>query len=151
MSTTTDFSEFGYREREMAAELLLKSCENEFPWDDFSRDGVQIVMNTDSGDVYFLNSEYKIAMINGDSLEIFYTTPYSGYEGFADDLFQEFMENTDEWDIEDVEYLYDVGILGIDDLNAYNDYMARFQPTPEDVREFIGIQSEEDEIDGIGN
>lgn len=65
--TTTDFSRFGWRERKIAAELLNASIEQGFP-DDFEDDGVQIMMNFYSGNVFFTNSEYQVAMMNGDDL-----------------------------------------------------------------------------------
>lgn len=117
--TTTDFSRFGWRERKMAAELLTASCENGFP-EDFEDDEVQIMMNMNSGNVFFTNSEFQVAMMNGDTLESFYTTPYSGHEGFADDLKDEFKRDGDSWNSEDVEYLHDLGILSDDEWEEYS-------------------------------
>lgn len=116
--TTTDFSRFGWRERQMAAELLTASCQNGFP-DDFEDDEVQIMMNTNSGNVFFTNSEFQVCMMNGDILESWYYTPYSGHEGFADDLKQDFEDNQLDWETEDVEYLHDIGILTDEEWSEY--------------------------------
>jgi hypothetical protein len=84
-STTTDFSQFGYREREMAEELLKASREQGFP-EDFNDDEVIIMMNFHSGNVFFTNADYQVAMMNGDDLESFYSCPECGNEGFADEV-----------------------------------------------------------------
>ena len=117
--TTTNFADFGWRERKMAAELLTASCEHGFP-KDFSEDGVVIMMNRNSGNVFFTNEEYQVAMMNGDELESFYTTPYRGHEGFADELKEEFEGDKDSWNKEDVEYLHDIGILSDEEWDEYN-------------------------------
>jgi hypothetical protein len=108
--TTTNLADFGWRERKMAAELLTASCEQGFP-EDFEDDGLVIMMNRNSGNVFFTNSEYQVAMMNGDKLESFYTTPYHGYEGFADELLEMYEQDGDSWNEEDVQYLRDLGIL----------------------------------------
>lgn len=82
--TTTDLSKFGAREREMAAELLTAS-EKGFPRD-FSDDGVTVMMNTNSGNVFLTNAEFQVAMMNGDTLESFYSCPQCGAEGFFDEI-----------------------------------------------------------------
>lgn len=91
MNTTTNIADFGSRERKMLIELLTA-------WDnvglpaDFSCDEVVPMMNTSSGNVFLTNSEYQVAMMNGDELESFYTSPYEGKEGFFDDLLSEFAD-----------------------------------------------------------
>lgn len=85
MSTTTDLSQFGYREIKMASELLNAWVKNGLP-DDFEHDEVTVMMNTNSGNVFLTNSEYQVAMMNGDSLESFYTCPECGHEGFKDEM-----------------------------------------------------------------
>ena len=54
MSSATNIAEFGYRERKMAAELLNASINQGFP-KDFDDDGVTIMMNKESGNVFFIN------------------------------------------------------------------------------------------------
>ena len=86
--TTTDFSKFGYREREMAEELLKAWREQGLP-DDFDNDSVIIMMNFYSGNVFLTNADYQVAMMNGDALESFYTDFETGEEGFKDELKEE--------------------------------------------------------------
>jgi hypothetical protein len=112
--TTTNFADFGWRERRLAAELLIASCEQGFPAD-FEDSGVQIMMNRNSGNVFFVNDEYQVAMMNGDKLESFYNTPYHGYEGFADELLEMYNEDKDSWNQEIIEFLKDIGILTNED------------------------------------
>lgn len=82
--TTTDFSNFGYREREMARDLLTASIEHGFP-DDFDQEGVTIMMNRNSGNVFFTNEEFQVAMLTDEGkLESFYSCLYCGNEGFDD-------------------------------------------------------------------
>lgn len=85
MSTTTDFSKFGWRERGLAVDLLKASCEKGFP-DNFEDDEVTIMMNQNSGNVFFTNAEFQVAMMNGDDLESFYSCPICGHEGFLDEM-----------------------------------------------------------------
>lgn len=108
--TTTNLSDFGYRERELAAELLIASCKQGFP-DDFSEYGITLMFNTYSGNVFFTNECGDVAMMNGDTLESFYSTPYEGYEGFADELKEMYEEDGDNWHKEDVNYLIELGII----------------------------------------
>ena len=86
--TTTDFSRFGSREREMAEELLKAWREQGLP-DDFEEEEVTIMMNFYSGNVFLTNADYQVAMMNGDSLESFYTDFETGEEGFKDELTKE--------------------------------------------------------------
>jgi hypothetical protein len=83
--TTTDLTKFGSRERRMAADLLRASCDQGFP-DDFNDDEVVVMMNTHSGNVFLTNSDYQVAMMNGEKLESFYTCPECGHEGFKEDM-----------------------------------------------------------------
>ena len=120
MSTTTDFSNFGWRERKIAAKLLYASCEDGFP-EDFYNNEVTIMFNQNSGNVFFTNSEYQVAMMNGDKLESFYTTPYEGREGFAEDLKTDFLNDGESWNIEDVEFLRDIKIITEEEFDNYFD------------------------------
>ena len=86
---------------------------------DFEDDDVQIMMNFYSGNVFFTNSECQVAMMNGDDLESFYITPYHGYEGFADDLKEQYEADHDSWDPMDVEYLHNIGILSDEEWEEY--------------------------------
>jgi hypothetical protein len=89
--TTTDFSKFGYRERKLAEVLLTAWNKNGLP-EDFYNEEVTIMFNTHSGNVFLTNSEYQVAMMNGDKLESFYTDFETGEEGFKDELSEEAKE-----------------------------------------------------------
>lgn len=67
----------------MAEELLKASREQGFP-DDFDDNETTIMMNMNSGNVFFTNADYQVAMMNGDKLELFYSCPQCGNEGFDD-------------------------------------------------------------------
>ena len=107
MTTTTNFADFGHRERVIATELLNASIAQGFPTD-FYDEGITIMLNRSSGNVFFTNSEYQVAMMNGEDLEMWYFTPYHGHEGFADEL-KEMLDES--WNYEDVEYLRDNNII----------------------------------------
>jgi hypothetical protein len=85
MTTDNIYSEnladFGSREKHMAIELLNADLPRNFSWL-----GVKIAMNNNSGYVFLINDDYQVAMMNGDTMEIYYTTPYHGFEGFIDEL-----------------------------------------------------------------
>lgn len=113
--TTTNLDDFGIRELAMAGELLTV-LSNGYP-DDFYLEGVTLMMNQYSGDVFLTNDECQVAMLNGDDLEMWYNTPYECHEGFAEDLLQELEDDGAEcWIRDDVEYLIDIGALDIEDI-----------------------------------
>lgn len=101
--TTTDFSRFGSRERRMAEELLRTSREQGFP-DDFMDDRVSIMMNMESGNVFFTNSECQVAMMNDTKLESFYSCPECGHEGFKEEM-------NHDGNSECTRYLKDIGVI----------------------------------------
>lgn len=74
----------------------------------FSDDNVRFAFNRNSGYVFLVNDDCEVCMMNGDSLEMIYTSPYEGHEGFIDDLFDEYMSNKDLWHIDDIEWLLDI-------------------------------------------
>ena len=93
MTTTINLSDFGYRELDMAADLLKAYCSSNKNLHHFDHsDGIQLMMNQNSGYVFLTNEDCAVAMINEGCLEDFYTTPYSGYEGFWDDLVNDYAE-----------------------------------------------------------
>lgn len=83
--TTTNLSDFGYRELEMLEKLLKAMREQGLP-SDFYENEVVPMMNQSSGNVFLTNSEYQVAMMNGNKLESFYWLSYHGNEGFLEDL-----------------------------------------------------------------
>lgn len=84
-TTTTDFAQFAVRERRMAQELLNAWEKQGLP-DDFNDDGVTFMFNRNSGNVFLTNSDYQVAMMNGDTLESSYNCPECGHEGFKDEM-----------------------------------------------------------------
>jgi hypothetical protein len=95
---TENMADFGSRERKMAAELLAAQLP-----DGFSNEGVRLAMNKNSGYVFLMNDDYQVAMMNGNELAIFHTTPYEEHEGFLEDLLDEY--SPDDLNGEDVRYL----------------------------------------------
>lgn len=82
---TADLSRFGYRELQMAADLLAAYCKNP---PEFLSDGVTVMMNSDSGYVFLTDEDFNVAMMNGDRLERFHSCPVCGAEGFAEELME---------------------------------------------------------------
>jgi len=85
MSTTTDLSQFGNRQRKMAEKLLKAWREQGLP-EDFYDNEVSIMMNTSSGNVFLTNEDFEVAMMSEDLLESFYNCPICGHEGFLKDM-----------------------------------------------------------------
>lgn len=103
--TTTNLSDFGYRELMMLEELLKAMREQGLP-KDFYDEEVHPMMNQSSGNVFLTNSDYQVAMLNGDKLESFYFLSYHGNEGFLDELIEEYDNGNIK--IEDFEQLADI-------------------------------------------
>jgi len=93
-----NLADFGYRERQLAGDLLKASLP-----DNFSHHGVRVAMNASSGYVFLVNDDYQVAMFNGDQLAIHHTTSYSGLEGFIDELLDEYSPN--DINSEDADYI----------------------------------------------
>ena len=92
------------RERTLAIELLQAWGEQGLP-NDFYEEGVKVAFNRNSGYVFLVNDEYQCAMMNGNKLESFYTSPYDGHEGFIDELIDMVDDN---WHEDDIEWLLDI-------------------------------------------
>lgn len=90
-SYTENLADFGARERHMLQELLAAWNSQGLPLD-FEDNGVKPAMNRNSGFVFLVNEECQTAMMNGDRLESFYSTPYEGHEGFFDELLEEYAD-----------------------------------------------------------
>jgi hypothetical protein len=82
---TSDLSRFGSRELKMLEKLLRAWREHGLP-EDFYNDEVVPAMNMNSGYVFLTNSDYQVALMNGDKLESFYSCPECGHEGFKEDM-----------------------------------------------------------------
>lgn len=83
--TTTDLRDFGFRELDMAGDLLKAISSQGLPVE-FDADGVHVMMNQNSGNVFLTNAEFQVAMLNGDDLESFHSCPQCGHEGFRYEL-----------------------------------------------------------------
>lgn len=95
---TENLADFGSRERAMAGELLSSSYPH-----NFSTSGVRIAFNMCSGYVFLVNDDYQVAMMNGDVMEIYHTTPHHGFDGFLKDLLNDY--TPDELNQTDINYL----------------------------------------------
>lgn len=99
--TTTNLADFGHRERQMAEELLSAWNNNGLP-DEFDNDGVVIMMNQMSGNVFLTNNDCQVAMLNDENeLELWHNLPYCGEEGFLSELLERFYD----FNKDDQEYL----------------------------------------------
>lgn len=83
-TTTTDLSEFGWKELDEASKLIAAYADKT---PDFLASGVQVMMNVQSGFVFLTDDEYNVAMINPETqkLEQFFSCPECGNEGFTTD------------------------------------------------------------------
>lgn len=84
-NVTSDLSKFGFRELKMAAELLTAYTADEPAW---LWEGVTVMMNRNSGNVFLTDEDYNAGMMNGDALEQWHNCPERGHEGFAEDVFE---------------------------------------------------------------
>jgi len=82
---TQDLSKFGYRELDLAGDLL-KALKTDKDKTRFLGEGIVVEFNPNSGNVFLVDSDYNVAMMNGDNLEDFFTCPYCGHEGFLEDM-----------------------------------------------------------------
>ena len=100
-----DLSTFGYRELAMAADLLKAIIDHGYP-DDFDDEGVRIEFNPNSGYVFLTNDNFDCCMeVNGELLS-WYFLGYHGYEGFLEDLIDEY--DRGQIESEDWEELADI-------------------------------------------
>lgn len=99
---TESLADFGIREIEQLNEILTTWIKNGLP-DGFEYSGVKPAMNKNSGNVFLVNDEYQVAMLNGDELEIFHSLPYSGDEGFLADIIAD--NEPDSLNSDDLEYI----------------------------------------------
>lgn len=99
------FEGFGLRELNMAGELLIAYSDKKMTdrardyFATFSND-IEVGFNPNSGYVFLVDEDYNVVMFNGDQLDLFISLPYSGEEGFYEDLI-----DLDYLDSEDREYL----------------------------------------------
>ena len=102
---TENLSDFGYREIKLLRDILNAWLEDGLP-DTFDNSDVRPAMNRNSGFVFLVNSEYQVAMMNENKLDLFHSLPYGGAEGFLNDLVNEF--TPDDLHPDDFRYLQEI-------------------------------------------
>lgn len=100
---TENLADFGSRERLMLESILHAWSTSGLP-EDFDGTGVKPAFNKNSGYVFLVNSDFQTAMMNGDKLESFYSTPYNGNEGFWSYLVGDYPDMHPE----DQQYMIDI-------------------------------------------
>lgn len=79
---TNDLSKLRYREIDMLADLLKAYANNST----VLGDGVNWEFNPNSGNVFLVDEDYRVAMLNDDNkLAEWFSCPNCGHEGFQDD------------------------------------------------------------------
>lgn len=80
---TQDLSKFGWTERNEAAKLLTALSEPQQQAEDFYlSEGIAVEFNPNSGNVFLVDEDYNVAMLNDDGkLENFVTCSNCGNEG----------------------------------------------------------------------
>jgi hypothetical protein len=84
MENTKDFSKFGFVEIKEAAQLLTEYVNTHNKLD--LTEGISVEFNTRSGNVFLVDEDYNVAMLNDGDLEMFYSCPECGHEGFKEDF-----------------------------------------------------------------
>ena len=102
---TRDLSKFGHRERQMAAKLLTAiGTTNDTT--KYLGDDVAVEFNPNSGNVFLVDGDFNVAMLNGDTLEDFIICGDCGHEEVA----SEFVQNVNDECC--VKYCKDLGLVG---------------------------------------
>ena len=86
---TTDLSEFGLIELDMAMELLDQYAKAQEKGDDLGlTTNVRIAFNKNSGYVFLTDDDYNVVMINPETkkAEKYYICGVCGFEGFKDEF-----------------------------------------------------------------
>ena len=94
-TVTKDLTEFGFKELDMAADLL-KAYSNDKNSVDFS-DGVAVFMNKNSGIVFLSDSDMRVGVLEDNKVVEFFSCPECGNEGTQ----SEGLDN--DWDFEKYE------------------------------------------------
>ena len=81
---TQDLSMFGFIERQEAGRLLLALGTHHDKTQLLGSD-VKVEFNPNSGNVFLVDGDYNVAMMNGHDLEDFYSCTHSCNEGFDGD------------------------------------------------------------------
>lgn len=84
---TRDFSFFGFIERQEASRLLGAIGTHHDKTKNLG-DDVAVEFNPNSGNVFLVDGDCNVAMMNGNELETFYSCPQCGNEGFHGDDYE---------------------------------------------------------------
>jgi len=87
MTVTSDLTKFGYRELDMAADLL-KAYANDKNTVDFGNN-VNIFMNDSSGNVFLSDEDFTVGMLEDGKVVQFYSCPECGNEGTQNEGLEE--------------------------------------------------------------
>ena len=79
---TSDLTKFGFRELDMAGDLLKAYASN---GSDFLTDGVNVFMNTSSGNVFLSDEDMNVGMLENNRVVQFFSCPNCGNEGTQKD------------------------------------------------------------------
>ena len=82
----TDLAQFGKAQLRELGELLVAYGNSQYEHPYFCQRGVHGCYNSTSGLVFLSDEDYNVLMLNDETLEGWYNTPYSGEEGFFEDL-----------------------------------------------------------------
>lgn len=83
---TDNLTDFGFRELDMAGDLLKAFKSKKDDTKHFGDDGVHVTFNRNSGCVFLSDVDYNVAMMNGERLEDFFSCPQCGHEGFLEEM-----------------------------------------------------------------
>lgn len=107
MNNTQDLSKFGHRELKIAADLLKAYKEPYLDKTDYLGEGIKVEFNPNSDNVFLIDEDFNVAMMNGKYLEDWFYCPNCGHEGFKEDM------HHGEDDAECREYLESIDIRAI--------------------------------------
>ena len=83
---TEDLKDFGAREYQELQKILNAWFNGKGLPRYFEYNNVRPAFNLSSAYVFLVNDDYQVAMLNGEDLELFYSCPECGNEGFEEDL-----------------------------------------------------------------
>lgn len=80
---TRDLSQFGMRELAIAGDLLREYSNGTC---DFLTDGVAVEFNPNSGEVFLVDEDFNVGVLQDGSLVQFFSCPVCSEEGTAEDF-----------------------------------------------------------------
>ena len=89
MENTNDLSKFGYREIGIAGELLIAYSDQKWAdkGNDHLEEGLKLEFNPYSGEVFLIDEDYNVAMLNDDGyLENFLHCNWCAKEGLRSEM-----------------------------------------------------------------